>query len=147
MNRRESREVSFCLLFEWSFRPETSLEELMQSAVEARDLECDEFSEKLTTLTLEHCDEFDRIIENYSQKWKINRLSRVTLSALRLALCELLYFNDIPTGATINEAVELVKKFGTDEDASYLNGILGGFQRAEDSVGSTEEVLAQENEV
>ena len=57
----------------------------------------------------------------------MNRLSKVTLAVLRLAIGELMFFDDIPVAATINEAVELAKKYSTQEDANYVNGVLGAY--------------------
>ncbi|HHY51778.1 MAG TPA: hypothetical protein GX499_00855, partial [Clostridiales bacterium] len=61
--------------------------------------------------------------------WRVSRLSKVTLAVLRLGLCEITRMEDIPLGATINEAVELCKKFATEEEAAYVNGILGRYGR------------------
>ena len=63
-------------------------------------------------------------------KWKVNRLPKVSLTVLRLAIGEMLYFRDIPVAATINEAVELAKKYSMQEDAAYINGVLGAFAKA-----------------
>ena len=61
----------------------------------------------------------------------MNRISKVALSALRLSVCEMLYISEIPVGVSINEAVELCKKYATAEDASFVNGILGSVSRNE----------------
>jgi len=127
-SRRESRQAAFELLFEWSFN-ESSVEELFEDAAAARDLSPDEFTLKLVERVIEHHEHLDEMIEARSENWKIGRISRVTLAALRIAFCELEYFDDIPAGATINEAVELVKKYGTEDEAAYLNGILGSYTR------------------
>lgn len=127
-SRRESREVAFLLLFEWSFQQE-ELEEIIEQAEKGRELEVDSFARELAFRTVSHCEELDALIQRYSEKWKVNRLSKVTLAALRLAFCELSRFPGIPVGATINEAVELVKKFGAEDESSYVNGILGGYAR------------------
>ena len=72
----------------------------------------------------------DAEIDRYSEKWKVNRLPKVSLTVLRLAIGEMLYFRDIPVAATINEAVELAKKYSMQEDAAYINGVLGAFAKA-----------------
>ena len=127
-SRRESRQAAFELLFEWSFH-ESSMEELLEGAAAARDVSPDEFALKLVERVVGNCGHLDAQIESRSENWKIGRISRVTLAALRIAFCELEYFEDIPAGATINEAVELVKKYGTEDEAAYLNGILGSYAR------------------
>ena len=76
----------------------------------------------------------DTTDENYyknenSVGWKVERLPKVSLAILRLALCEIMYIPSIPNGVSINEAVELAKKFSSNEDASFINGILGKYVR------------------
>lgn len=128
MTRRESREIAFALLFEWSFHGE-NVDEMIENAGLAREAVVDSFARELTEKTIANREEIDGLIEQYSQGWKLGRISRVTLATLRLSFCELTRFGDIPVGATINEAVELVKKYGTEDEAAYLNGILGTFER------------------
>ena len=70
-------------------------------------------------------EEIDSIIEPNLRKWSKNRISRVALSALRGAVCEILYDREIPESVSINEAVEIVKKFSGKEEASFVNGVLG----------------------
>ena len=131
-SRRESREAAFELLFEWSFH-ENPTQELLEAAAAARDAEPDEFALGLVERVVEHCEHLDELIESHSENWKLERISRVSLAALRIAFCELEYFDDIPQGATINEAVELVKKYGAEDEAAYLNGILGSYVRGASS--------------
>lgn len=125
MTRREKREQAFLLLFEWMFKNE-NLEEIIESAQLARDIEIDDFSKDAFNKTIENVDEIDLIIERNVVGWKKERLSKVMISALRLSIFEMLYKKDIPKSVSINEAVEIVKKYGTKEDASFVNGILSG---------------------
>ena len=74
---------------------------------------------------LEHLQEIDRILNEYSRGWKTRRMSRVDLTALRLAVYELKFAPDVPVGVAINEAVELAKRFGGETSGSFVNGILG----------------------
>mgnify|MGYP003491151305 FL=1 len=74
---------------------------------------------------LEKLDEIDALLNETSKGWKTKRMSRVDLTALRLAVYELKYDQDVPTGVAINEAVELAKRFGGDTSGSFVNGILG----------------------
>ena len=126
--RRESRETAFALLFEWSFKDDT-MDEIIEQATVGRELAIDSFAYELAQKTIEHCAEVDACIEQYSERWKLNRLSRVTLAVLRMAFCEMMHFDNIPVGATINEAVELAKKYSTEDEAAYINGILGTYNR------------------
>ena len=128
ITRHEAREQAFCLLFEQTFSKE-SLENIIDNAVEGRDLEVGDYALRLGKAVEEHCQELDALLQPFSTKWELNRLSRVTLVSLRVAACEIRYFEDIPVSVSINEAVELAKKFGTEDDSSYVNGVLGSLVR------------------
>lgn len=126
MKRRDAREAAFLLIFEKSFHEEP-MDELIALAIETRSLELNEYARRLAMTVAEKEAEIDQNIESYLTKWKIGRLARVTLAVLRLAVCELAYFPDIPVRVTINEAIELAKKYATENDASYINGVLGSY--------------------
>lgn len=128
MKRREARELAFVLLFERTFREET-LDEIIANATEADDLKLNEFVRRMAGGAMEKLDELDAIIQKYSKNWNIRRLSRVALSALRLAIYEINYADDIPLSVSINEAVELAKKFAGEEDAAFVNGLLGAYAK------------------
>ena len=132
MTRKIARENAFILIFEKSFRSE-SAEEILEIAEENGEIETDDFSKSLFFGVYEHLEEIDKLISENISGWKIGRLSSVALAASRLALFEMLYAEDIPVGVSINEAVELCKKYGTDKDASYVNGTLGSISRLEKS--------------
>lgn len=129
MTRKEERELAFTLIFEKIFNDDLTVEEIIKNAVEARFIEENVFACSLAQLTYDNRDEIDKIISENSVGWKIERLPKVTLAIMRLAFCELLYVPSVPTGVTINEAVELAKKFASQEDASFINGILGKYVR------------------
>lgn len=129
MTRKEERELAFTLIFEKIFNDDLTVEEIIKNAVEARLIEENVFACSLAQLTYDNRDEIDIIISENSVGWKIERLPKVTLAIMRLAFCELLYVPSVPTGVTINEAVELAKKFASQEDASFINGILGKYVR------------------
>ncbi len=86
---------------------------------------------RLIETVSEHLPALDDQIARYSRGWKTERLSAATRAILRAALCEILYFDDIPDGASVNEAVELAKTFDSPEAAAFINGLLGSFLRAE----------------
>lgn len=129
MTRSAARDLAFHLIFERAFREE-AIEEIIADAEEARAIEEDEFALALTNCVNDHLAEIDAEIDRYSDKWKMNRLPKVSLTVLRLAIGEMLYFREIPVAATINEAVELAKKYSMQEDAAYINGVLGAFAKA-----------------
>lgn len=128
MTRRESRELAFVLLFEKSFS-DTSLDEILENAGEAREVVRDPFALSLTEGVMAHTAEIDAQISESSHKWSKERLSRVALAILRLAIYEMLWESSIPVSVSINEAVELAKRYGGDADASFINGVLGGIAR------------------
>ena len=80
---------------------------------------------------LEKLDEIDVLLNETSRGWKTKRMSRVDLTALRLAVYELKYDKDVPTGVAINEVVELAKRFGGETSGSFVNGILGKIANSE----------------
>lgn len=88
-----------------------------------------EYITRLVTLIDEHRDEIDNEIRTYAKGWKLERISRTALAVLRCALCEILYMEDIPDSAAINEAVELAKGYDEPETVAFVNGVLGGFMR------------------
>jgi len=88
-----------------------------------------EYIRRLTVLCDEKREEIDQYIQQYSKGWKLNRISKTALSVLRCAVCEILYMDDIPNSAAINEAVELDKGYDEPDTVAFVNGVLGGFMR------------------
>ena len=86
---------------------------------------------RLSALVEEKRAELDAVIEHYARGWELGRISKTALTILRCAICEILYLEDVPAGAAINEAVELDKLYDEPETAAFVNGILGSFVRAE----------------
>ena len=129
MTRREMRAQAFVLLFEKMFNADSTLQELAEFADESGLFAVEAFAMEIAVRTMENVANIDERLAALSQKWSLNRLSRVTLTVLRLAASEMLYFDDIPVSVSINEAVELAKKYATIEDASFINGVLGSLSR------------------
>lgn len=125
MTRREAREAAFALLFEYSFSEDT-IETVIENAKESELLELDDFAVALTMGAVQNVETLDARIADASHKWSMDRISKVALAVMRLAVYEILFEEDIPTSVSINEAVELSKKYGGDEDANFVNGVLGG---------------------
>lgn len=90
-----------------------------------------EYIRRLTGLCAEKRSEIDEYIRRYSRGWKTERISKTALAVLRCAVCEILYMEDIPNAAAINEAVELAKGYDEPDTVSFVNGVLGGFMRGE----------------
>ena len=78
-----------------------------------------------------HMTEIDAVISRYARGWKLSRLSGTTLAVLRCAVCEILYLDDIPDSAAVNEAVELGRSYDSPQAAAFINGVLGSFLRSE----------------
>lgn len=138
MTRRESREQAFVLMFEISFHPGTELEDIINLGLEHGFLEEDEFSFLLAKTAWDKLFEIDEIIEKYSVGWKKNRISKVSLAALRIAIGEMRYIDDIPVSVSINEAVEICKKYASEDEYSFVNGVLGSVSKALAAQGEPE---------
>ena len=128
MKRREAREQAFALIFARSINRETT-SEIIGAAREAELEAIDGFARKTAEGVEENEPALDGQIESFTRGWAVNRLSKVALSILRLSIYEILYEKDIPVSVSINEAVELAKKYGTAEDAPFVNGVLGSLAR------------------
>ena len=129
MKRRTAIENAFVAAIEESFRP-GSMEEIIAYSREAGELEVDAFGETLLTGLVLHREEADKLIEPKLKNWKMNRIPRVCLIALELAVTEMFFGGEEDLDSVIiNEAVELVKKFGGDEDYQFVNGVLGSLAR------------------
>lgn len=132
MTRREAREQALCLVFERMFHDEEPVSEIVELAREARELEPDPFAVQLAEGTCGHSAELDALIEKYAIGWNRERLSKVTLAILRMSIYEIRFVAATPVSVSINEAVELAKKFGGDGDSAFINGILGSVARGEE---------------
>ena len=86
---------------------------------------------RLVSGVAEHAAELDGYIAKYAKNWKFSRIPLVASAIMRVAMYEILYMQDIPNGAAINEAVEIAKKYETPETVKFINGILGSFAREE----------------
>ena len=128
MTRKASREQAFVLIFENIFRNE-SVAELLEIAKLYGEYVEDEYCVRLVETIENNKTAIDDTISEYARGWQLERISKVSLAALRIAMAEIEFFDDIPVSVTVNEAVELVKKYATVEDSSFVNGILGSFIR------------------
>lgn len=123
MTRREAREALFALLFEMSFFSEEERSTLYETECEWQSIEADDYIATGYTGVLLNMEEIDAKISGASKGWKLSRLSKVTLSILRLATYEFCY-TDLPYNIAINEAVELAKKYDDDKAPKFINGVL-----------------------
>ncbi len=129
MTRRESRELAFILVFEKSFQEDVTVIELIENALELELFPQNSFAETLARKVYENIEDIDKAIEENLVGWSAKRISKVSRAILRIAVCELLYSDNMPVGVAINEAVEIAKKYSTAEDAAYINGVLGSIAK------------------
>jgi transcription antitermination protein NusB len=131
-NRRKSRELAMQALFYMDMNPngskETALEGFCTNFNPSKKARL--FFLKLVNGVLQTKSELDSIIEKFSDHWKIGRMACVDRNILRIAVYELLYCGDIPSKVSINEAVDIGKRFGTEESGAFINGILDSIRMA-----------------
>lgn len=89
----------------------------------------DEFAERIVLGVLKHREEIDGLVEQYSDNWRLERMTVIDRNLLRLATFELLYCDEIPPKVALNEAIDLGKKFGSEESSGFINGILDRIQK------------------
>lgn len=135
MSRRELREQIFKLLFRVEFNQKEEMTTQTEFFFEEEENQADVadtayITEKFNRI-FEKLEEIDAVLNEKVQKWDTGRMGKVDLTVLRLAVFEILYDEEIPTGVAINEAVELAKKFGQDSSPSFVNGVLAKFAQAE----------------
>ena len=128
MKRHEIRENAFVLVFEKIFNDD-DLTQIVEIAKECDDLQVNEEVIRIVTGVQQHVQELDAVFSEHLTKWSISRLSKVVLAILRLAVYEILFEDAIEPPIAINEAVELAKTYASQEDAAFINGVLGGFVR------------------
>ncbi len=126
MKRRKARECALQLLFQYDFThkipDKRELTEFWSIRSEPDDVRS--FSEEVFFGTIRHIDEIDKLIARVAEHWDIERMAAVDRNILRLATYELLYRPDIPVRVAINEAIEIAKKYSSEESPSFVNGIL-----------------------
>lgn len=139
MKRREAREAVLCMLFDYSFHSEEKPEELLELYLEnyydekekciSSEIREDKYFSKTYFGVVSNIEEIDEIIEKCAEKWSKNRISRISVSILRIAIYEILFCDDIPLQVSINEAVELAKRFDSDDSYTFVNGVLGAAEK------------------
>jgi len=131
MSRRELREQIFLLLFRVEFNSLEEMPEQIKYFFEDGDIQADQQDELYISgkygNIMAHLSEIDEKINEKAKGWDTKRMGKVDLTIIRLAVYEILFDEEVPTGVAINEAVELAKKFGQDESAGFVNGILAKF--------------------
>lgn len=152
MNRRLLRQSAFKIIFSFGFNDD-SIDEILEELSEDNNifftLEEDtnqinlprinkkdrDFFNGLVKGTIENIESIDDVIRKNLKSWAMERIAKVDLTILRMAIFELLYCKDTPQSVVINEAVELAKTFGGDDSGSFINGVLGRVVRENDKTG------------
>jgi len=126
MKRRQAREYALQILFQIDFTEKKvgrrELDEFWSDKKENREIR--KFAEELVKGTLEKLEDIDTLIEKLAENWILGRMAAVDRNILRLAAFEIVYRKDIPSAVTINEALEIAKKYSSSESAPFLNGVL-----------------------
>lgn len=126
MNRHLSRMIAMQSIYEWNFRPNSDLKEILERSIaEFKDDIDIEFVKKIILGVKDNKKHLDKEIQLSAPEWPIEQISCVDKSILEIAIYELLNSPDIPPKVAINEAVELAKQFGNDNSSKFINGVLG----------------------
>lgn len=132
MGRRAAREVAAKLLYQLEIQKEDRDQQieyvLNENEFSGKDKQ---YVSQVARGVFDNIEYIDGIIETYSKGWKITRISKIDLSILRLSIYEMKFRDDIPFNVSINEAIELAKKYSADESGSFINGILGQISASE----------------
>lgn len=136
MRRQEAREFFMQMLFQMESQQDYS-QEMKERFFTYNEIDDSQkkYLDRLFAIVTEHLNEIDNILEESSSNWKMDRIGKTDLAILRLSLAEILYFKEIPDSASINEAVELAKRYGTEDSGKFVNGILGKVVRGKNAEG------------
>jgi N utilization substance protein B len=128
MSRRSARKNAFFLLFQMDFNEAAEFEQVKEIFFAEKEEPVEEADKAFILSEVEgvheHMAEIDGLIEQSAKGWDLSRMNKVDLAILRLAIYEM-KFGETPVGVAINEAVELAKKFSSDEAPAFINGVLG----------------------
>ena len=128
-----AREYALQFLYQHEMNPEPleAALPLFWAGQESADQEMRDFAERIIRGTLEHIKDLDPIISKYTDNWQINRMAAVDRNIMRLGTYELLYMDDIPPKVSINEAVNMAKKFSQIDSGKFVNGVLDKINHTE----------------
>ena len=124
MSRRDSRETAMKILYQAEYRKDEDIEGILSDSVSNFELECDAYAEILVKGVASDIDELDRIITESSNGRNIKRISKLPLVIMRIALFEITKTGNIPYKVSINEALEISKKYDNPQSAKFINGVL-----------------------
>jgi N utilization substance protein B len=129
--RRKAREYALQMLFQWDITHD-AVEQIVATFFQNQPEESAaivDFARSLVTGTIEHVEEIDRLIQRHAEHWRLDRMAVVDRNLLRLASQEFLYDSGIPKTVIINEAIEIARRFSTQESPQFINGILDSIKK------------------
>ena len=129
-SRRQVREAAFLLSFEKLFRDD-SFEEIFETAKEVDDFAFDQEAQQLVISIFDKAEQIDEIISQFSDKRAVNRIPKVNLALLRIAIYESMFDDRVPVNVAISEAVKLAQSYALSSDVSFVNGVLGSFSKSD----------------
>lgn len=136
MTRREAREAVLELLFESGFHTDEAPEAILERAMQMRDLQINDYAKTVYFGVFENIEFIDGLLEKHSVGWKKTRISPVARAAIRLAIYEMYFCADVPDTASINEAIELIKKYDdADKVRPFVNGVLNAVYKEKSAGG------------
>lgn len=132
MSRIETRENAVIFLYQATFKNNESYEEQFEQYLELNEIIADDvdYFKTVTSGVFNSKTEIDETLSKFLKKWTINRLPKMDVSILEVAAYEIMNCSDIPTSVSINEAVKLSKKYGTDDSSKYINGVLSSLEKS-----------------
>lgn len=130
MTRREAREELMNLLFESDFRCDEEAAEIFATSTENREVADDEYIRRAFFAINEKKEEIDAVITEHSHGWRSDRLGHVSRAVLRIGVYELMFEADIPSTVSINEAVEIIKKYDDEKARPFVNGVLNSVKNS-----------------
>lgn len=146
MTRKKVREHLFVMLFRVDFHQREELEEQVSIYLEemehASKAAKTEIQEKFYSV-VDHMAEIDEQIAGKSRGWDLKRLAKADITILRLAVYEILFDDQVPTGVAINEAVELSKRYGTDKSTSFVNGVLSSIAKEHPEMEQEKKIIQE----
>lgn len=129
LNRKKSRENAFIVIFE-SFFIKSTANQLIKRSIEFENLKFDSYAKKIIVGVLEKRQDLDTKIKTYLKKWELERISQILIAILEISFYEILYVDDVDGPVSINEAVELAKKYFGGDGPAFVNGVLGNFLKS-----------------
>ncbi len=130
-NRRKSREAALQILYKIDLsklEPKEAMKVYWRHYPSTEDVE--DFANQIVDGVVRNRLEVDKLLEDHSTHWKLSRMACVDRNILRMAVYELMYCHDIPHSVTLNEAIEIAKKYGTEESGAFINGVLDNIAKA-----------------